>query len=326
MQAMKFETRHIKYAFADVVNFTVDRTIEAQVEIVEALSNAFKQATTAYETIMLPTGDGICAGIIEPNAPADAHLKVALEVLKSMHEWSEKSSGARKCKVRFGINEGVDSIITDVNGRPNIAGAGINRTQRLMNVGDGNQIIVGGPARETLEVRDAYVGSFRELRTEVKHGDVVTVFQYIREGLEYLDCDYPHSIGLKDPIDLNLSAELAKPENHSTSGMVQCVLDARDSWQEEVEVLVDQLRVELPHNLIDRFMRNQLAWQQWNVQENDWLTRLHQRVRGTMYRVSAASVRYELVKERAERLRRYRSEWVGCFEPDLVESIDDQEA
>src|SRR4051812_26564087 len=104
---MSIKTRHVKYAFADVVDFTRERTIEAQVEIIQALNAAFRSAVGDLEVIYLPTGDGICVGIVQSDAPADTHLKVALDVIRRMHEWSSDKGGNRACKVRFGINESV---------------------------------------------------------------------------------------------------------------------------------------------------------------------------------------------------------------------------
>ena len=48
---MKVETRHVKYAFVDVVDFSVDRTVEAQVEIIAALNESFLAATQSLEVI-----------------------------------------------------------------------------------------------------------------------------------------------------------------------------------------------------------------------------------------------------------------------------------
>src|SRR5438105_13681041 len=79
---MSIETRHVKYIFADVVGFTEGRTVDAQVEIIGTLNKAFATALDGLNAIFLPTGDGICAGIIAMNAPADAHLQGALAVLK----------------------------------------------------------------------------------------------------------------------------------------------------------------------------------------------------------------------------------------------------
>jgi class 3 adenylate cyclase len=166
---MSIETRHVKYIFADIVGFTERRTVDAQVEIISGLNNAFRTGLNGTEAIFLPTGDGICAGIIASNAPADAHLQGALRVLKFMHEWSGHQVRLdRYCELRVGINESVDVIITDISGRRNIAGNGINQAQRLMSMADGRQIIAGRAAYETLSSRDAYADAFREVRAETK--------------------------------------------------------------------------------------------------------------------------------------------------------------
>jgi hypothetical protein len=132
LPTMKAQTRHVKYVFADVVDFTLNRTIEAQVEIIGALNEAFREATENLETIFLPKGDGICAGIIKSYAPPDSHIKVALKVLTSMDQWSEKQGSNRKCKVRFAINESVDNLIEDINRNLNVAGAGINQAPAVI--------------------------------------------------------------------------------------------------------------------------------------------------------------------------------------------------
>ncbi len=166
---MVVETRHVRYVFADVVRFTEDRTLEAQVEIIAALNSAFTDAVGDLEAIYLPTGDGICLAIVAANVSADIHLTTALRILETFHNWSSKASSNRSAQVRVAINESVDAVIVDINGNRNLAGAGINLAQRLMTIADGNQIIVGRAAYETLHVRDQYVHAFRELKAEVKH-------------------------------------------------------------------------------------------------------------------------------------------------------------
>ena len=44
--------------------------------------------------------------------------------------------------VRMGIHSGPVSEVTDVNGRTNIAGAGINMAQRVMDCGDAGHILL----------------------------------------------------------------------------------------------------------------------------------------------------------------------------------------
>ena len=36
----------------------------------------------SLETIYLPTGDGVCAGILHVGVPADIHLQVAIKVFE----------------------------------------------------------------------------------------------------------------------------------------------------------------------------------------------------------------------------------------------------
>src|SRR5206468_10051453 len=142
--------------FADLVEFTERRTLEAQVEIIAALNGAFKEAIGRIEAIYLPTGDGICAAILQVEIEADVHLQTALRVLELFHAWSSQAPFNRKADLRIAINESVDAVVTDINGNRNLAGVGINSAQRLMTVANGNQIIAGHAAYETLRSRDRY--------------------------------------------------------------------------------------------------------------------------------------------------------------------------
>src|SRR6266404_6554728 len=225
---MKAETRHVKYAFADVVDFSVDRTVEAQLDIVAALNKAFVAAAQSLEVIFLPTGDGICASIIEVNASVDAHLQLALDVLERMDAWTKQVADNRKCTIRFGINEAVDTLITDINGRRNVAGAGINQAQRLMTVADGNQIIFGRATFDSLGVHDDYADAFRELRVEVKHGQILTAYQFVREGFPFLNTDVPVAVQRSEPIDLTMAQALSDRQNFSTHGQVACIREATE--------------------------------------------------------------------------------------------------
>src|SRR2546423_4306430 len=114
---MAVETRHIRYVFADVVEFTENRTVEAQVDIVAALNDVFRQAFGDLDTLYLPTGDGICAGILQADAPADVHLEKALRVVELFYDWSENAQENRAAKIRVAINESVDAVVTDINGK-----------------------------------------------------------------------------------------------------------------------------------------------------------------------------------------------------------------
>ena len=103
-------------------------------------------------------------------------------MLEQFHEWSSKAAYNRSAQLRIAINESVDAVVTDINGSRNLAGVGINSAQRLMTVANGNQLIAGRAAYETLNSRDRYADSFRMVKAEVKHGGIITAYQFT--GLE----------------------------------------------------------------------------------------------------------------------------------------------
>ena len=67
----------------------------------------------------------------------------------------------------------------DINGRQNVAGAGINLAQRVMSCADGNQILVADPVFETLRHREKYMKSFKSFGTTAKHGVQFRVHQFV---------------------------------------------------------------------------------------------------------------------------------------------------
>lgn len=318
---MKAETRHVKYAFADIVDFSVGRTVEAQVEIVTALNKAFKKAAQSLDVIFLPTGDGVCAGIIEPSAPADAHLQIALKVLSYIYNWSEKSRRNRPCTVRFGIDESVDTIVTDINGQRNLAGSGINRAQRLMSIADGNQIILGQAAHDTLCAHDDYENSFRPMRIELKGGRVAVVYQFLRERMSFLNTKFPSSFNRNDPIDLDLKEALSDRGNFSTPGQVRCVGEATERWKDEMENVLKGIVDSCPHEQVEHLLRSQRDWEQYLANEKKWVSELRNMVRGSVYRVLGSDIDLQLVRQRVELLREYRDDWIPASDTETDSGV-----
>jgi class 3 adenylate cyclase len=305
---MSIETRHVKYIFADIVGFTERRTVDAQVEIISGLNDAFRSGLEGTEAIFLPTGDGICAGIIASKAPADAHLQGALRVLNFMHEWSgDQVRLDRCCELRVGINESVDVIITDINGRRNIAGNGINQAQRLMSMADGRQIIAGRAAYETLSSRDAYADAFREVRAETKRGAVLTGYQYISAGIDYLDTKVPWSVQNSDPKDIELTEALEK--HFGKGSQVSYTIEAMEKWREEMGSIIAALEKRCSDDQRAALRRSQEHWHSFFAAEKDLLDALG-RIGGTMHRVLKASYRLDLVRERVKGLRTYSDEFL----------------
>ena len=228
-----------------------------------------------------------------------------------MHEWTLQVPANRKCSVRFGINEAVDTLITDVNARRNVAGAGINQAQRLMTIADGNQIILGRAAFDSLSVHDDYIDAFRELQVEVKHGQILTGYQFVRDGLPFLNTDVPIAVQRTEPIDLAMAQALSERANFSTSGQVASIHDAIEKWEKEMESILAQLASFCTAEQAADLLRTQASWEKYRKAEMNWRSGLRRTVFGTMYRVLAADIDLQLVRKRVMLLRLYLDEWLS---------------
>src|SRR5262249_13177477 len=79
-------------------------------------------------------------------------------------------------RVRMGIHSGPVSGTTDVNDRSNVAGAGINLAQRVMDCGDAGHILLSKHVAEDLEHYGRWRPYLHELgQFETKHGAVISV-------------------------------------------------------------------------------------------------------------------------------------------------------
>jgi len=124
-------------------------------------TEAFRAAEQAGKLSRVPTGDGMAlAFFTTPEAPA----RCAVELAKWLR-------GDPLCRVRMGMHSGPVSGITDVNDRSNIAGAGINIAQRVMDCGDAGHILLSRHIAEDLENYSVWQPYLHELgEREVKHG------------------------------------------------------------------------------------------------------------------------------------------------------------
>jgi adenylate/guanylate cyclase family protein len=179
--------KRIKYVFLDVVNFT-KRDVEAQSSVVSTLNELVSRAVeevgvSVDKRLYIPTGDGMCIALLELDEPLDLHLKLALKILENIQVHNNSTDEPElRFGVRVGINENVDNLVQDINGRQNVAGAGINLAQRLMDQGDAGQIIVGTQVFEILKHRRAYKYAFRSRDVKVKHGYTLTANQYLGDS------------------------------------------------------------------------------------------------------------------------------------------------
>lgn len=208
-----------KYIFLDVVGFTHQRSVEAQSEIVAVLNSIVRTSTRsidASDLILLPTGDGMCICLIGREGLYDLHMQVALDIVSRISSHNKKQQDPmRQFQARVGINANVDNLVTDVNGRRNVAGAGINLAQRVMSTADGNQIAVGQPVYETLVQREKYLKAFRSYNAIIKHGAVLPVHQFVEEGHSGLDTQIPSQFKVQPKTPAPLTQWLAYYLGHA---------------------------------------------------------------------------------------------------------------
>jgi class 3 adenylate cyclase len=203
-----------KYLFLDVVDYTVKRSIEAQVAIIRTLNDLVRASLRAVvpksKKILLPTGDGLCIALLGETAAIDATLRVALDLLRRLKFLnSRQADPSRVFEVRIALSTNYDNLVTDINRRPNIAGAGINLAQRILSIADGNQIMVGQQVYDLLIQRERYMGNFREYPVTLKHGVSAKVYQYVQVETPGLNTDVPARFRPRDVLPSKLSKHAA---------------------------------------------------------------------------------------------------------------------
>ena len=96
-----------------------------------ARSEQFQKAETASRLLKIPTGDGMALVFYtSPEAP----VQCAVEISRALKEHP-------RLQLRMGVHSGPVSGVIDVNERANLAGAGINIAQRVMDCGDAGHIL-----------------------------------------------------------------------------------------------------------------------------------------------------------------------------------------
>jgi TolB-like protein/class 3 adenylate cyclase/Tfp pilus assembly protein PilF len=170
---LRLEIAHV--LFIDIVGYSKLRINEqsAQIatlrEIVRG-TDQFGAAEAEGKLLRLPTGDG---GALAFRNNPEAPVLCAEEIAKAL----KNHPGIR---VRMGIHSGPVNEVTDLNEQANIAGAGINIAQRIMDCGDAGHILVSKHAAEDLEQYDQWQPYLHDLgECEAKHGEhlhVVNVY------------------------------------------------------------------------------------------------------------------------------------------------------
>src|SRR3989454_5400916 len=161
---LKFEIGHV--LFIDIVGYSKllineqSDQIQKLKEIVRG-TEQFRLAKAEGKLLRLPTGDG--GALVFRNSP-EAPLLCALQIAKDLKAHLE-------LQVRMGIHSGPVNEVTDLNEQANIAGAGINIAQRVMDCGDAGHILLSRRVADDLEQYPQWRPQLHDLgECEVKHG------------------------------------------------------------------------------------------------------------------------------------------------------------
>jgi class 3 adenylate cyclase len=174
---VKFEVGHV--LFIDIVGYS-KLLITEQSEQLQKLkeivreTEQFRLAEAEGKLLRLPTGDG--GALVFRNSP-EAPVLCAIEIGNELKKHPE-------LHVRMGIHSGPVNEVSDLNEQANIAGAGINIAQRVMDCGDAGHILLSQHVADDLEQYPRWRSLLHDLgECEVKHGGRVSVTNLYTEEL-----------------------------------------------------------------------------------------------------------------------------------------------
>jgi TolB-like protein/Tfp pilus assembly protein PilF len=169
---VRMEIGHV--LFMDVVGYSKllindQRRLQEELSDVVRSTDAFRAAEAAGKLIRLPVGDGMA--LVFLNSP-EAPVQCAMEI-------SRKLKDHPQLHLRMGIHSGPINEVRDVNDRTNIAGAGINIAQRVMDCGDAGHILLSKRVAEDLAQARQWAPHLHDLgECTVKHAVSIPVVNF----------------------------------------------------------------------------------------------------------------------------------------------------
>jgi TolB-like protein/class 3 adenylate cyclase len=167
---IQLEIAHV--LFIDVVGYS-KLSIDEQAEYLEQLreivraTEPFRVAQAQGKLMRLPTGDG---GALVFRTSSEAPVQCAVEIAGAL----KKNA---KFGVRMGIHSGAVKEVMDLSEQGNIAGAGINIAQRVMDCADAGHILLSKHVADDLQQYAQWRPLLHDLGTcEVKHGVKIALF------------------------------------------------------------------------------------------------------------------------------------------------------
>jgi TolB-like protein/class 3 adenylate cyclase/Tfp pilus assembly protein PilF len=174
---LQLEIAHL--LLIDLVGYSkllVNEEIEFLQELNQIVRNTecFRTAEKSGKLIRVPTGDGMALLFFQsPEEP----VRCALEISKALQEHPH-------IQLRMGVHSGPVNRVTDVNDKTNMAGAGINVAQRVLDCGDAGHILLSGHVADDLAEYRHWQPFLHDLgECEVKHGLRLHIFNLYKDDL-----------------------------------------------------------------------------------------------------------------------------------------------
>jgi TolB-like protein/class 3 adenylate cyclase len=150
----------------DVVGYS-KLLVNEQIELLQELNQivrsteCFRAAERKGKLIRVSTGDGMALLFFQsPEEPAQC----AIEISRALQDHP-------RIQLRMGVHSGPVTPVRDVNDETNMAGAGLNVAQRVMDCGDAGHILLSGHIAEDLTQYRQWQPYLHDLgECEVKHG------------------------------------------------------------------------------------------------------------------------------------------------------------
>jgi TolB-like protein/Tfp pilus assembly protein PilF len=174
---VRLEIGHV--LFMDLVGYS-KLLLDEQREVLQRLTEVVlsteqvRDAEDRRKLIRLPTGDGMALVFLDsPEAP----VRCAMEIAKGLKDHPQ-------IHLRMGVHSGPINEIQDVNDRPNVAGAGINIAQRVMDCGDAGHILISKRLADDLAHSRQWRSYLHDLgKCIVKHGAPISVVNFYSDEI-----------------------------------------------------------------------------------------------------------------------------------------------
>nr|MDQ6914154.1 hypothetical protein [Verrucomicrobiota bacterium] len=182
LSEMKVEIAHV--LTMDVIAYStllITEQTRIMAELTRVVKNTarLRRAESEGRIISIPTGDGMVLVFFDdPQAPVEC----AVEIATAMRSQPE-------IRLRMGIHSGPVNEVVDVNNRSNVAGAGVDMAQRVMDCGDAGHILLSKRVAEDLTPFPRWNPHLHDIgECEVKHGRKVSLVNF-----------YTNEIGNREP-------------------------------------------------------------------------------------------------------------------------------